>query len=56
VKNMDTYLALLVGELQTLWNGVWAYDGRKTTGGLPWVFTMKGICMWTMHDYPGESS
>ncbi|CAM6084374.1 unnamed protein product [Calypogeia fissa] len=33
VKNMDTYLALLVGELQTPWDGVWAYDGRKTTGG-----------------------
>ncbi|CAM6116365.1 unnamed protein product [Calypogeia fissa] len=30
-----------------------AYDGCKTIGGLPRVFTLKGICMWTMHDYPG---
>ncbi|CAM6084235.1 unnamed protein product [Calypogeia fissa] len=40
-----------------LWDGVWAlvwaYDGRKTIGGLSWVFNLKGICMWTMHDYPG---
>jgi hypothetical protein len=33
VKNLDTYLALVVDELKTLWVGVWAYDGRKTTGG-----------------------
>ncbi len=55
VKNMDTYLALLVGELKKLWRGVWAYDGRKTTRGLPCVFQLKGILMWTMHDYPGKN-
>jgi hypothetical protein len=31
VKNLDTYLALVVDELKTLWDGVRAYDGRKTT-------------------------
>ncbi len=56
VKNIDTYLALVVDELKTLWDGVWAYDGRKTTGGIPRVFNLRAICMWTMHDYPGKKS
>ncbi len=56
VKNLDTYLALVVDELKTLWDGVWAYDGRKTTGGIPRVFKLRAICMWTMHDYPGKKS
>lgn len=56
VKSFDTYLALLVEELQKLWNGVWAYDGRKTTGGNPRVFKLRGINLWTMHDYPGKMS
>ena len=56
VKNLDTYLALVVDELKTLWNGVWAYDGRKSTGGIPRVFKMKKVFMWTMHDYPGKIS
>ena len=56
VKNLDTYLALVVDELKMLWDGVWAYDGRKTTGGIPRVFKLKGVCMWTMHDYPGKNS
>jgi hypothetical protein len=49
VKNLDTYLALVVNEFKTLWDGVWAYDGRKTTGGIPGVFRLKasacGQCM-----------
>jgi hypothetical protein len=56
VKNLDTYLALVVDELKTLWDGVWAYDGRKTTGGIPRVFKLRAICMWTMHGYPGKKS
>jgi hypothetical protein len=56
VKNIDTYLTLLVDELKTLWNGVLAYDGRKSTGGTPRVFKMKAIYMWTMYDYPGKNS
>jgi hypothetical protein len=45
VKNLDTYLSLLVDELKQLWDGVWAYDGRKTTGGIPREFRLKAICM-----------
>jgi hypothetical protein len=43
-----------VNELKQLWDGVWAYDGRKTTGGIPREFRLKAICMWTMHDYPSK--
>jgi len=56
VKNLNTYLALVVNELKMMWDGVWAYDGRKTTGGIPCVFRLRAICMWTMHDYPGKKS
>jgi hypothetical protein len=56
VKNLDTYLALVVDELKTLWDGVWAYDGRKTIRGIPRVFKLRAICMWTMHDYPSKKS
>jgi len=56
VKNLDTYLALVVDELKMLWDGVWAYDGRKTSGGIPHVFKLRAIYMWTMHDYPGKKS
>lgn len=51
--NMDVYLAPLIEELQELWEGVPAYDGRRLTGGLPRNFDLKAILMWTMHDYPG---
>jgi hypothetical protein len=44
-----------VDELKLLWDGVSAYDGRKTTGGIPRAFKLKAICMWTMHDYPGKT-
>jgi hypothetical protein len=56
VKNLDIYLESVVDELKTLWDGVWAYDGRKTTGGIPHVFRLRAICMWTMHDYLGKKS
>jgi hypothetical protein len=56
VKNLDTYLALTVDELKMLWDGVWAYDGRETTGGIPHVFQLRAICMWIMHDYPRKKS
>jgi hypothetical protein len=54
VKNLDTYLSLLVNELKQLWDEVWAYDGRKTTRRIPREFRLKAIYMWTMHDYPGK--
>lgn len=53
VQCIDTYLALIVEELQTLWEGVEAFDGRADTEGLSKKFNMKAILMWTMHDYPG---
>ena len=53
VDKIDTYLALIVEELQSLWKGVDAVDGRPNTQGLPRRFNLKGILMWTMHDYPG---
>jgi hypothetical protein len=56
VENLDTYLALVVDELKMLLDRVWAYDGRKTTGGIPRVFKLRAICMCTMHDYPGKKS
>jgi hypothetical protein len=45
VKNLEIYLALLVDELKLLWDGVFAYDGRNTTGGIPCAFKLKAICM-----------
>ena len=53
VDKIDTYLALIVEELQSLWKGVDAVDGRSDIEGLPRRFNLKGILMWTMHDYPG---
>jgi hypothetical protein len=38
-----------------LWDGVSAYDGRKTIRGIPRAFKLKAICMWTMHDYPRKT-
>jgi hypothetical protein len=46
----------VVDELKTLWDGVRAYDGRKTTWGIPRVFKLRAIYMWTMHDYLGKKS
>ena len=33
-------------QLTKLWDGV-------PTVGVEGPFTLRGICMWTMHDYPG---
>ena len=49
---MDVYLQPLVEELQILWEGIPVFDmskpahARRTT-------TIRGILMWTMHDFPG---
>ncbi|KAL3689491.1 hypothetical protein R1sor_015800 [Riccia sorocarpa] len=54
VKNFDVYLQPLVEELQQLWTGVDdVYDDRTTRIGRDRWFTLKGILLWTMHDYPG---
>ena len=51
VKNMDVYLAPLIKELQELWNGIEVFDVSKPPRDRPTM--IKGILMWTMHDYPG---
>jgi hypothetical protein len=51
-KKFDTYLEPLVEELQQLWDGVSAFDGSESPIG-PRSFTLRGICMHTMHDFPG---
>ncbi|KAL3696626.1 hypothetical protein R1sor_010702 [Riccia sorocarpa] len=54
VKNIDIYLEPLVEELQQLWDGVDdVYDGRTEQIGRNRWFTLKGVLLWTMHDYPG---
>ena len=49
VKNMDVYLTPLIEELQELWNGIEVFDVSKP----PRATLIKGILMWTMHDYLG---
>lgn len=51
VKNMDVYLEPLMEELLELWKGVRVNDVSRPIGSR--LFTVKGILMWTMHDYPG---
>ncbi|KAL3690088.1 hypothetical protein R1sor_016397 [Riccia sorocarpa] len=54
VKNIDIYLEPLVEELQHLWTGVDdVYDGRTERIGRDRWFKIKGVLLWTMHDYPG---
>ncbi|KAL3678426.1 hypothetical protein R1sor_021382 [Riccia sorocarpa] len=54
VKNIDIYLEPLVEELEQLWTGVDdVYDGRTERIGWNRWFTLKGVLLWTMHDYPG---
>ncbi|KAL3687700.1 hypothetical protein R1sor_014009 [Riccia sorocarpa] len=41
-------------ELQQLWDGVDdVYDGHTERIGRDRWFTLKGVLLWTMHDYPG---
>ncbi|KAL3697415.1 hypothetical protein R1sor_011491 [Riccia sorocarpa] len=54
VRNIDIYLEPLVEELQQLWTGIDdVYDGRTERIGRDRWFTLKGVLLWTMHDYPG---
>ncbi|CAM6092138.1 unnamed protein product [Calypogeia fissa] len=46
-------MAPLIEELQELWDGVPAYDNRERIDGLRREFDLRGILLWTMHDYPG---
>lgn len=48
---MNVYLAPLVDELKVLWEGINVQDVSRRTR-LREV-NLKGILMWTMHDFPG---
>ncbi|KAL3682163.1 hypothetical protein R1sor_000185 [Riccia sorocarpa] len=53
-KNVDVFLQPLVEELSQLWEGVDdVFDNRTHRIGRDRRFVLKGILMWTMHDYPG---
>lgn len=51
VKNMDVYLEPLIEELHELWRGVTVMDVSRPT--LDRRAIIKGILLWTLHDYPG---
>ncbi|MCO5562822.1 hypothetical protein L7F22_046745 [Adiantum nelumboides] len=51
VKNMDVYLQPLVDELKELWSGIKVVDKSKRLDRQ--IVDIRGILMWTMHDYPG---
>jgi hypothetical protein len=47
----DVYLEPILEELLQLWAGVPAYDCTKDEGSR--VFTLQGVLLWTIHDFPG---
>ena len=51
VKNMDVYLEPLIEELETLWRGVLVQDISRPP--ISREFVLRGILLWTMHDYLG---
>ena len=51
VDVFDVYLEPLVEELLELWAGVSAYDCTQPVGSE--VFQLRGMVLWTMHDFPG---
>jgi len=48
--NIDVYMEPLVDELLLLWDGVLAVDMSKSPR--PSTFTLCGMLLWTIHDYP----
>ena len=50
-KNIDVYLAPLIEELQTLWEGVDCLDGSRKNCEDE-AFKLHGILMWTVNDFP----
>jgi hypothetical protein len=47
----DVYLEPILEELLQLWVGVPAYDCTKDEGSR--FFTLRGVLLWTIHDFPG---
>jgi hypothetical protein len=52
LDNVDIYLQPLVEELATLWDGVEAIDAALNIPVEERCFTMRGILMWTILDFP----
>jgi hypothetical protein len=50
-EHFDVYLQPLIKELQQLWIKVPTYDVWKPSNSKS--FTLKGILIWTIHDFPG---
>ena len=48
---MDVYLQPLIEELQILWEGIQVFDMSKPIH--THIATIRGIIMWTMHDFLG---
>jgi hypothetical protein len=48
---LDVFIKPLVEELKLLWDGIFAQDFSKPPGERR--FTLRGILMWTISDYPG---
>ena len=51
VKDINVYLAPLINDLKSLWEGLDVIDSSKPKGLQ--VVTIRGIVTWTIHDYPG---
>ena len=47
---MSIFLALLIDELKDLWKGIQVIDNSTKCQK---SILLKGILLWTMHDYPG---
>lgn len=50
VKNMDVYMEPLIEELEILWRGIHVHDISRLHSE---DVLVRGILMWTMHDFPG---
>ena len=51
-NDIDVYLALLIDDLNTLWNeGVQAYDAYKQE-----TFNLKAMLLWTVNDFPAHDN
>ena len=51
VKDMLVLLAPLIDELKELWRGIEVINNSRKYQNLVHI---KGILLWTMHDYPGH--
>lgn len=49
-KQFDVFIQPLLDELQSLWNGVKAYDICEPIGSRE--FTLRGMVLWCNHDFP----